>query len=524
MRDVLQGRSGNLEPAERAALRVVCCGGFWPEERRWLAGMTGQGTCEACFEAIGSERHRLYECGAIHATLTYARLEGRIPIRALDRRWNSELAPLALHALPPKAALWQPETAQDPEGDLSAGHTGITFGDGSGERQSEVDSRLATWAIVRLTGDGHVHSRLRGRVGGWFPTVPRAELTALVWHLRLSLIQATYVGDCAEVIRGAQSGVSAAYTSLRSFHADLWKQVAILMNDHGPGLSFVKTKAHRSRSEAAQSEDDPLFYWQGNHSADEHCKSLCKSLAADCARHKANMAQREESLAWLCHVAIASASCFKHWWPPAKCRKRGTRASAQQHVEQHATSRGVRSPKETASLAHSTHHLAESSGFVWCCKCGAHAWRVLRALKRPCVGAPRSATYERLLKRFRAGRVPAERSQLPSKPRLLGAAPPRPESRSLASNCAQEEPGKQSCRGGAVLLMPLEEPAKQLGPGGAVLLPPQDLHMQDRTSRSGPEVPAAKTSKQTAEPDEAAVMADMWELEQAGFNVIWPRR
>ena len=62
LRQVIKGSVGNLVAAERAALHVVACGGFWPEERRWLAGLSRQGTCEACYEAIGTTQHRLYCC------------------------------------------------------------------------------------------------------------------------------------------------------------------------------------------------------------------------------------------------------------------------------------------------------------------------------------------------------------------------------------------------------------------------------------------------------------------------------
>ena len=84
LRLVLRGNAGNLAPAERAALRVFSCGNFWPEERRWLAGYTGQGSCEACFKAIGTVQHRIYECDALQQmSLIFARLEERLPARAL---------------------------------------------------------------------------------------------------------------------------------------------------------------------------------------------------------------------------------------------------------------------------------------------------------------------------------------------------------------------------------------------------------------------------------------------------------
>jgi hypothetical protein len=63
---------------------------------------------------------------------------------------------------------------------------------------------------------------------------------------------------------------------------------------------------------------------------------------------------------------------------------------------------------------------------VWCSRCGAHARRVPRALKAPCVGAPRSPAYQAVLKRLRQGLTPiAERSgyvKTPRRPRVLTVA------------------------------------------------------------------------------------------------------
>lgn len=199
---------------------------------------------------------------------------------ALPHWRNPSLAPLAYHALPPREGVWQPTAAGELEGDISFGHDGISFGDGSGKQQHEIESAVATWAVVRKAGDLEV-SRVRGRVDGWFATVPRAELTALVWHLRSASSPATYIGDCKEVIRGVAAGAPAALTSSKSLHADLWRLVGQLLHDHGVGLSFTKTKAHRSQAEAVRSIDDPVDNWMGNQAADAYAKELCITTARD---------------------------------------------------------------------------------------------------------------------------------------------------------------------------------------------------------------------------------------------------
>ena len=192
----------------------------------------------------------------------------------------------------------------------------MSFGDGSGERRNEVDLAIDTWSVVRLAGNQYdVPSKVRGQVGGWFPTVPRAELSALLWHLQPALCPATYVGDCAEFIRGATQQVPAFLKSSRSIHADLWKRVAWLIEDHGDGLAFLKTKAHRSRDAAARSEDDPLAFWLGNDAADKHAKSLCKAAASHDQRSAAGVAMRGQTRNWLQHVSIAAAWCFQQWPP-----------------------------------------------------------------------------------------------------------------------------------------------------------------------------------------------------------------
>ena len=97
--------------------------------------------------------------------------------------------------------------------------------------RASVVGRVATWAVVSpgaYEEDRDGQSVLAGAVsGGWFPTAPRVELEALLWHLRTSLAPATYVGNCKNVMDGVRAFVPAGSVSSRSFYADLWRQIAV---------------------------------------------------------------------------------------------------------------------------------------------------------------------------------------------------------------------------------------------------------------------------------------------------------
>ena len=54
LREVMKGKQGGVLVAERNALRAISIGCFGLEERRWLAGLAGHGTCDACFIAKGT--------------------------------------------------------------------------------------------------------------------------------------------------------------------------------------------------------------------------------------------------------------------------------------------------------------------------------------------------------------------------------------------------------------------------------------------------------------------------------------
>ena len=78
---------------------------------------------------------------------------------------------------------------------------------------------MATWAVVRLNAadpDSGVVSLVRGNVGGWFSTLPRAELPALLWHLRSGL-----EGGC----RWSGAWSFRQTRGAGNLSANLWKQL-----------------------------------------------------------------------------------------------------------------------------------------------------------------------------------------------------------------------------------------------------------------------------------------------------------
>ncbi len=285
VRDVLNSGFPSWQSNARSALEVVTCGGAWCEDRRWRCGYLGQGTCAACFLELGTDAHHWHSCGAMLADTLFDQLAGHVEHPRAQITDDPSLAPLAERGWPPVLRKWAPADEGLVEGDASGGHDGETYGDGSGHNQDSRENRVATWSIARLgrSGDedgGAPRSWLRGRVGGWHPTVPRGEILALIWHLRKALTLAVYVGDCLHVIRAACEGVPPAFTGSRNPNADLWQEVLRLLKDHGEGLTFLKTKAHRSRAEALRGGDDePMRWWHGNRAADFRAKQLSRSLA-----------------------------------------------------------------------------------------------------------------------------------------------------------------------------------------------------------------------------------------------------
>ena len=101
LRRCIWANSCDLTVAEKSALLVVACGGSWDDERLWLAGYRGHGTCDGCLEAIGDARHCLHDCGRLQMELLQHRAAGRIG-RVAGARWGDGWEQLLVRRLPPK--------------------------------------------------------------------------------------------------------------------------------------------------------------------------------------------------------------------------------------------------------------------------------------------------------------------------------------------------------------------------------------------------------------------------------------
>ncbi len=433
-------RSLTTRPTARRALQVVQAGGFWSDERRWICQLKGDPSCETCQEAVGDDEHYFrVQCPAVQINMMWRKIAGEAHATPSTYA-RPELAPLNYLGLPPRPRPWKPAADAPPEGWLSMEPGGTTYGDGSGFHQQVREARIATWSVIRLrespTGQMTRAEALRGTVAGLFPTVPRAEMTALLQHLRHAGPGAVYGGDCQHVLETAKSGVPPYYTSSKCANADLWRAIRTALHDHGTPMAMKKIKAHATRSAAVASgtlaED-----WLGNHLADQHCKSLAKNMAA--AQEEAGEGPEEKRTyrTTINHVTAVAAWAFRHRPQYAKggrkSRPRRTNDSEGTHSvvtvsngkwrcehcrreawSQRALARLRRTDcsGHIISACHPSHALTTTSGILWCKRCGAYTTRQPRSLRFSCTGRPQSEAAFNVRARLLRGLPPTTASYL----------------------------------------------------------------------------------------------------------------
>ncbi len=320
---------------------------------------------------------------------------------------------------------------------------GFLYGDGSGYFQDRRECRVATFAIVRMAlgaeDEQAVESRVTGNIGGWFPTVPRGELRALIEFMRHGG-SARYVGDCSYVINGAEGGVSQRLKSSTSSDADLWRRLDELAADHGAPPTVRKTRAHRSRSDAAADDQDGLEHWIGNRAADRAAKDLAKTRVDAAEKEKRMVKAEAEFLKIIRCVAQGAAMAIDSW--PENAPRQAERASRLRGADplrecdedgddRHAlkrldngrfecavcravaySARGARRmataicPGSVMRSVHETHELQRSHGVLWCKLCGSYSTRWARQLMGPCPRKARSQAQRNVLRRLVNGLAP----------------------------------------------------------------------------------------------------------------------
>ncbi len=338
LREYLENKKGYLEGAETRGLQLVATDALWTEERRWLAGQRGEGSCEVCLLDTGTKKHRLHDCIGTVMHLAWRQAAGRVPRQAACAD-DPRLLPLMLFALPPKLKAWVPNTGKRIEGMLSGGPPSTYYGDGSGKHQDCIEDRVATWALwcPSRERDDEVRQRKgagrpspeasrRGAVCGWFPTVPRGELTALLDFLQRAPPRSVYVGDCKYVMDAAIEGVPYKYCSSASLDADLWRPVKKILEGRTHLYGFRRVRAHRSRAAATIDGELAVQDWEGNDGADELAKLLTRSCAAEKAL-KTTAEQEASHGAVLRRLAAAMGWALRNWPAndPKKKRRGGGR-------------------------------------------------------------------------------------------------------------------------------------------------------------------------------------------------------
>ncbi len=506
VRSTLGDASALGSPLENRALHLLCTQALWPEDRRWKAGMIVDNNCTVCRHAAGTLSHRLDECPGVQSHMTWRVIEGGIAPRS--RLFHDPgLLPLTLFGLPPRDRLWRPTVGRVQEGLLQGRRRGCFYGDGSGARQESMIHRRATWAlylhdgevasslseIERQGGVEDCESYVRGRLNGWNPSVPRAEVRAVIAFLEKAAPGSVYHGDCRYAINVIMDGIPARFRSSWSGDADLWRIARRLLDEMvgKEGFHFVKVKAHRGRAAAECEGAEALRQWTGNARADVLARAIVRCES-----------QREGGGSWdspgaqhhgLCHheirkvlqwIAASAAWSLRHW-PEVGARGRRKRrprlaAHGSPEVGPHCmeprpggglicskchlfstTESSMRSLRNTpccgtlTGACHVSHELRWSRGVLWCGKCGAFTIRRPRALKAACTNGPRSEAARNILRRLREGLLPTTACYLNDE--LKTSAIRDPRQRAVGGSSMQDaQPQEDVAR--SANLSPLNQP------------------------------------------------------------------
>ncbi len=102
VRDVLEGRVGDLSLVERRGLEVVVCDAYWTDKQKHDSGYLDSPACRLCGWEIGGDGHILQaRCGAMAAFMS-ARRAASLPATFPDSLFEPGPEPLFHLGLPPR--------------------------------------------------------------------------------------------------------------------------------------------------------------------------------------------------------------------------------------------------------------------------------------------------------------------------------------------------------------------------------------------------------------------------------------
>ena len=259
--------------AKRVLIKLVT-GGTFTKSFLLSIGYDIDPVCDVCGEACDD---------VVHRGLTCCEIEGRA-ISALGVGFHNELVLAGSGSLKSRLLFPMPDMLSSPssvtlfetiglsEGDTMVPADGEVFGDGCCLCPSNSPLARTGFSIVQVCPLGNVRKAIYGCVPASQPQTSLAGEYAAFLVASENCRNATYIGDCADVLSMYSMGLGTAMASYHA-HADVWRMI-----DHRVGgnledriSAVAKVKSHVSLAEVTSSGGDVLRYW-GNFHADAYAR------------------------------------------------------------------------------------------------------------------------------------------------------------------------------------------------------------------------------------------------------------
>ncbi len=221
-------------------------GGWWTAARLAAAGLRSTSKCSACKAAVGTLWHRLGDCSATKDE----REGGKGCPQWLLRKGRAGLwDPLFSRGVPalPRVPAPPPQRVirtmvEEVDGEMGVA-TGDIYTDGAMTGKWRRVMRGGWGVVVLVEGAQRVAWRMHGTCTELYPSILRAELTAVLNVLRIVVPPARIYVDNGEVVKGFEEGPVWCTAAGRD-GGELWREVWERMEDIGGGVTVVKVKAH----------------------------------------------------------------------------------------------------------------------------------------------------------------------------------------------------------------------------------------------------------------------------------------
>ncbi len=202
-------RDKNRRTAADSSAAAMVEGGWWTAARLAAAGLRTDATCGACGKGVGTYWHRMGECVA---TVGEREGGGGCPKWLLRKGRAMVWDPLFSRGVPalPKVPGPPPDRVVRTVVEAGAGEEGVATGDvytdGAMRGKWRRIMRGGWGVVVLVEGSLKVAWRMHGTCTEVYPSILRAELTAVLNVLRIALPPLVVHVDNAEVVWGFAEG------------------------------------------------------------------------------------------------------------------------------------------------------------------------------------------------------------------------------------------------------------------------------------------------------------------------------